>query len=300
MRNELVRAMLLMMFAMLILPGWDAVAQWLSGSISAGQIAFARFAFQTLFMLPLLYFTDGKWTTSNLPLHGLRGALIAVATLLFFHGLMFLPLADAIAIFFIEPMLVTVLSVLLLGETVGRRRIAAIIVGFIGAIIVIRPSFATVGWAVLFPVAASFCFSFYILLTRKLSANEHPIRMQFFAGVAGTVVVAVALFAGSFADIGALSVVRPTASQLQLLILLGFIGASAHLCVVHAYRTATVSLLAPFQYIEIVGATILGLVLFQDFPDKATWVGISLIVGAGIFIFRREAIAGRGPRSAVS
>ncbi len=296
MRNELMRAMVMMIVAMLIIPGIDAIAKWTSDSISTGQVTLARFTFQTIFLLPLLFFISGKWATKNLLLHALRGTLIAAATVMFFKSLAFLPIADAIAIFFIEPMIVTLLSVIVLGEKVGRRRLGAIAVGFIGAVVVIRPSFATVGWPVLLPVGASLCYAFYILLTRKLTAVEHPIRMQFFAGVAGMAVMGILVTAGSLADVDVLRLTRPSATEWGLLLLLGLIATLAHLLIVYAYKIAPVSLLAPFQYIEIISATILGLVIFHDFPDGTTWIGISLIVASGIYIFRRESAAGSGPR----
>ncbi len=274
--------------AMIMLPGMDAIAKWLSGTISSGQVTLTRFLVQTVMMIPILLWTRGKWKIKNFPLHALRGALLAVATVFFFRGLLYLPIADAIAIFFIEPMLVTLLSVALLGETVGWRRLCAIIVGFVGAVIVIRPTFATVGWPVLFPVAAATCFSFYILLTRKLTAVEDPIRMQFFAGISGLVLLVIALTIGTLNKVDMLSVVWPTPFEWLLLALLGVIGTIGHLLFVYAYQRAPVGVLAPFQYVEIVSATILGFIFFQDFPDGITWVGIALIVGSGVYIFRRE------------
>ena len=287
--NASARAMVMMIVAMLALPGIDAIAKWLSGSISSGQVTWSRFFFQILLMSPLLLRTRGPWWTRTLPQHAARGALIAAATLFFFSGLAYLPLADAIAIFFIEPLLVTLLSALLLGETIHWRRISAIAIGFAGALIVIRPTFAEVGFAALYPVAAATCFSFYILLTRKLVLWEDPIRLQFFAGVFGCLVMTGALLLGNFGEIAILEVVSPSPEQWLLLALLGLIGTLCHLLVVHAYRLAAVAILAPFQYVEIIGATLLGLLLFGDFPDPTTWLGVAIIVGSGIYVFHREA-----------
>ncbi len=215
--------------------------------------------------------------------------MIAFATLFFFTGLAYLPMADAIAIFFIEPMLVTLLSVLFLGETIHWRRITAISLGFAGALIVIRPTFAEVGFNALYPVGAACCFSVYILLTRRLVRDEDPIRLQFLGGVFGCLVMTFALGFGAGYEIGVLSVVSPTTTHWLLLAALGLIAALCHLLVVYAYQRAAVGLLAPFQYVEIIGATILGLVVFSDFPDPITWLGIAIIVTSGIYVFRREA-----------
>jgi len=287
--NSTAQAMAMMIVAMLMLPGIDAIAKWLSGAVSSGQVTWSRFFFQVIFMSPLLWLTRGPWWTPALLLHAARGALIALATLCFFTGLGYLPMADAIAIFFIEPLLVTLLSALFLGEAIHWRRISAIALGFIGALIVIRPTFAEVGYAVLLPVGAATCFSFYILLTRKLVANEDPIRLQFFAGIFGCLVMGGGLAWGTASEVSILTAAWPSNSQWLLLAALGLIGASCHLLVVYAYRWASIGILAPFQYIEIIAATTLGLVIFGDFPDAPTWLGIAIIVGSGIYVFRREA-----------
>ena len=283
----------MMIVAMLMLPGIDAIAKWLSGAVSSGQVTWSRFFFQVLFMAPLLWWTRGPWLTRNLPLHAARGALIALATLCFFTGLAYLPMADAIAIFFIEPLLVTLLSALFFGEPIHWRRISAIAFGFVGALIIIRPTFADVGYAALLPVGAATCFSFYILLTRKLVANEDPVRLQFFAGIFGCLVMSAGLAWGTASDVQILTAAWPSTDQWLLLAALGLIGATCHLLVVYAYRSASIGILAPFQYVEIIAATLLGLVIFGDFPDSPTWLGIAIIVGSGIYVFHREATLGR-------
>lgn len=286
--NDTSKAMVMMIVAMLMLPGLDAIAKWLSSSISSGQITWSRFFFQIFLMSPLLLRTTGPWFTPTLFLHAARGFLIAMATLLFFSGLKYLPIADAISIFFIEPLLVTLLSAVFLGEAVGWRRLSAIAVGFIGALIIIRPTFAEIDMPVLFPVGAAFCFSFYILLTRKLVKDEDPIRLQFFAGTFGFVVMSIALYFGKNNDVEILSAIWPTTSQWMLLGGLGLIATIGHMLVVLAYQRAPVGVLAPFQYVEIIGATVLGFIIFDDFPDLVTWIGVSIIAGSGIYIFHRE------------
>ncbi|MCP4875538.1 MAG: EamA family transporter [Gammaproteobacteria bacterium] len=287
--NPTARAMAMMIIAMLILPGIDAIAKWLAGSVSSGQVTWSRFFFQFILMFPLLLRTSGPWFTPALFLHAARGSLIAFATLCFFSGLAYLPLADAISIFFIEPLLVTLLSALIFGEAIHWRRISAISFGFIGALIIIRPTFSQVGYAALYPVAAAACFSFYIVLTRKLVRHEDPIRLQFFAGIFGCLVMSIALGYGSYSEIEILAPVWPTTTQWLLLGALGVIATGCHLLVTHAYRLASIGILAPFQYIEIIGSTILGLLIFNEFPDTVTWLGVALIVGSGMYVFHREA-----------
>jgi len=281
--------MAMMIAAMLMLPGIDAIAKWLAGSVSSGQVTWSRFFFQIILMSPLLLRTRGPWFTPTLVLHAARGSLIALATLFFFSGLAYLPLADAIAIFFIEPLLVTLLSALFFREAIHWRRISAISIGFLGALIIIRPTFGEVGYAVLYPVAAAFCFSFYIVLTRKLVRHEDPIRLQFFAGIFGCLVMSVALAYGTEQQVAILTAAWPTAHQWMLLGALGLIATVCHLLVVYAYRLASIGILAPFQYVEIIGATVLGLIIFGEFPDAVTWAGVAIIVGSGMYVFHREA-----------
>lgn len=288
-QNSTARAMAMMIAAMLMLPGIDAIAKWLAGSISSGQVTWSRFFFQIILMSPLLLKTSGPWLTPALLLHAARGAMIAFATLFFFSGLAYLPLADAIAIFFIEPLLVTLLSALFFKETIHWRRICAISLGFVGALFIIRPTFSEIGYPALYPVAAACCFSTYILLTRKLVRHEDPIRLQFFAGVFGCLVMGIALLLGSAAEVTILHAVWPTTDQWLLLGLLGLIATICHLLVTYAYRMASIGILAPFQYVEIIGATALGLIIFNEFPDAITWLGISIIVGSGMYVFHREA-----------
>lgn len=288
--------MTLMLAAMLILPGIDAIAKWLSGAIPSGQIAWSRFLFQTVLMLPLFLRTRGPTFTRALPLHALRGALIALATLLFFTALKFLPLADAISIFFVEPLILTLLSALFLAEPVGRRRLTAVAAGFAGALIIIRPSFAALGLPALLPLGTALCFAVYLMLTRSLAQHEPPERMQFYAGLFGAIVMSVALLIGDTADVPVLSYVTPDLDQWLLLAGLGVIATGGHLLVVHAFRRAPAGMLAPFQYVEIVGATVLGLVFFGHFPDATTWVGVAVIVGSGMYVFHREAVIARRER----
>lgn len=285
-------AMLLMVSAMLILPSIDAIAKWLADSISAGQITWSRFVFQSLFLLPFALQVRRHWTRRSLLWNAVRGVLLALTTVLFFVAIKHLPLADAIAIFFVEPLILTLLSATVLKETVGWRRLSAVFAGMAGAVLIIRPSFDDVGWISMLPLAAALCFATYLLITRRIARDEEPINMQFFVGVFGAGVMSLALVLGQQTHWSALDPVWPSPFQWMLLVVLGLIATVGHLLVVHAFQRAPATVLAPFQFLEIVGATLLGFVIFGDFPRPTTWLGIAIIVGSGLYVFRRERVLG--------
>lgn len=276
--------------AMFILPGIDAIAKFLSDSVPAGQVSWARFAFQTLIMLPFVIRGHGFRLPRHFWLQALRGTAIASTTLIFFAALRYLPLADAIGIFFVEPLLLTLLSALFLGERVGWRRMIAVLAGLIGAMIVVRPSFATFGLAALLPLGAAMSFAMYLLLTRWLSQREDSAHMQFYAGVSGWMVMSAALLVGAWLNIEVLDPVSPTLSQWGLLALLGIIATFGHWLVVVAFRLAPAAVLAPLQYLEILGATLLGWLFFNDLPDFVACLGIAIIVGSGLYVAHRERV----------
>ncbi len=287
-RRELQEGILLMVLGMLLLPGIDAIAKGLAGSISAGQVAWSRFFFQSLFLLPFVLRFGGLRVGRRLWIHAARGFLIALATLLFFASLGALPLADAISIFFVEPFILTLLSALLLGERIGWRRLLAVAIGFCGALIIIRPSYAIFGPTALLPMGAALSFAFYVILTRLLVREGSAVTMQFYAGLFGMLTMTIALGVGWETGIEVLLPVWPSAGEWGLLATLGVIATSGHMLVVLAIRRVGASMVAPFQYLEIISATLLGFIFFGDFPDATTWLGIAIIIASGIYVFLRE------------
>ena len=282
--------MLLMITGVLIIPGIDAIAKWLSADISVGQITWSRLVFQSLFLLPFALCFTAHWRHISIGWNALRGLLLAMTTMVFIFAIKFLPIADAIAIFFVEPLILTLLSALFLKESIGWRRIMAVLIGLLGALIVIRPSFTDVGWVALLPLVAALSFSFYLLITRYVAQGEEPVSMQFFAGIFGAIVMSVALVIGEWSGWEVLRVSWPGGVEWGLLIALGMIGTVGHLLIVYAFQRAPATVLAPFQYLEIIGATVLGFFVFGDFPDLLTWLGVGIIIGAGLYVFRRERI----------
>ena len=280
--------MLMMAAGVIVIPGIDAIAKYLSDELAPGQIAASRFLFQLIFLLPIVLITKRPFVSRYVGVNALRGALIGGATLFFFWGLHYLPLADTIAIFFVEPLILTLIAALFLNEQVGWRRLTAIVVGFAGALLVIRPSFQNVGLPAFLPIGAALCFAIYLALTRRVVVREDVLTMQLWAGIFGLLTLATAIGLGEIASIPVLDPSWPDVSQWLLLAALGAIATSGHLLIVGAFRRASPSILAPFQYLEILGATLLGFLIFDEFPTLATWVGVLIIVGSGLYVFHRE------------
>lgn len=286
-----IAGLMLMTAAMLILPVIDAVAKWVGADGMAPlQISFARFVVQVGLLLPiaLAVLGWGRLLPKRLGLALLRGVLIAVATVLFFTALQHMQITETIAIFFVEPLILTLLSAVFLGEKIGWRRVVAVILGFAGAMLIVQPNFLILGWVAALPLAAALCFAVYLLLTKALTKIEHPLVMHLWAGLGGGGLLGGMLILGAAAEIPAITPIWPTADQLMLLCLLGLVATGGHFLIVLAFKRAPASLLAPLQYLEILSGTLLGYVIFGDFPNAVTWVGVALIVGSGLFVFWRQ------------
>jgi drug/metabolite transporter (DMT)-like permease len=290
---HLIRGLVIMAVAMTILPCMDAIAKYMSTfhAMSPGQVTFYRFFFQMVLTVPLLLTVAGAgaFRAKRPWMNLLRGVLHAAATLLFFTAVKYMPLADVFAIYFVEPFMLTALSAVFLGEKVGWRRWLAIIIGFGGAMIVIQPSFALFGLTSLLPIACAFLFALYLFLNRAIGDADAPLTMQTLAGLGGTLFMGVVLLIGDrMGNVDFAMALPGSGFTLALLVLLGALSAYGHLLVVRAFRLAPVSILAPFQYFEIISATILGFLLFGDFPTASKWLGVVIIVGSGLFIIWRE------------
>ncbi len=271
-------------------PVIDTFAKLSTEAIPSAQIATARFVVQSifLFVVVLMLGYSLRVDPRDTWRHVVRGVLIAAATMCFFTALKYMPIADAISIFFIEPMFLTLLGGLILNERVGWRRYLACAVGFVGAVIVIRPSFQETGWPALMPLGSAVMFACYLILTRSIARRTNPFVMQLYAGIAGAVfsIVILAIFQGSGS--ATFDPVMPHGKYWGLLLGVGIAATIAHLFLVSAFARAPASILAPFQYLEIVTATLLGYWIFDDFPDAMKWLGICIIVSSGLFIFWRE------------
>ena len=275
--GEVATGIVLMIIFALIAPGIDIFAKLATQTVPPGEVSLARFVVQFALLLPVIIW---RGSASNLTMHALgfhmlRGLLMGIGTVCFITAVKHMPVADAISIFFVEPMILTILGGMILGEQVGWRRYLACLIGFVGAMIVIRPSFEELGWVALLPLGTAFAFVFYLLLTRHLAQREDPFAMQAFAGLFGGLFVGLALWIGAGTGSTVFDPVWPDLRGWMYMLGVGVMATISHLFLVFAFRKAPASVLAPLQYLEIVAATVFGYLVFSDFPDLLMWVGIA-------------------------
>ncbi len=273
-----------------IVPVMDAIAKYLGQSISPLQITWGRFFFQFLILacVILLIRSPKLLWPKQIRIHAIRGTLLAFATLCFFWSLQYLPLADTIAIFFVEPMILTLMSAFFLGEHVGWHRRIAVVTGFAGALLIIRPGSEAFHIASVLPLIAATLYASYLTVTRAHSQTDHPLTMQFASGFSAAILLSLALLLAAQWPESSFAPSYATSEQWMWMAVIGAIAAFGHLLVVMGIKRAPASLLAPFGYTEIVAATGLGWWVFAEWPNRYTWLGIVIIVGSGIYVYWRE------------
>ncbi len=294
-QQTIVRGIGIMTVAMLIVPTMDVLAKLLTAEMPALEVAFGRFVGQLVaaVLVGSALGEGRRLVPPKLLGHVLRSLFLAATSLMFFSALATMPLTDALAIAFAEPMILTAASPWLLGETVGWRRWAACGVGFLGTLMIIRPSFEQFGATALLPLGAAFTFAGYHVMTRRLAGEGSLVAVQFVTGVVGTVALGVVLAATAAAGLLSRPPVMPQGASWVWFLGIGALSFLTHGMIVRAFEFAPAAVLAPFGYLEIVSATILGFLVFGDFPDGPTWVGIAVIVGSGLYIVHRERVHGR-------
>ncbi len=275
------KGILLMVLAMLIIPLNDGMAKALTARYPVAEIVWARYLFHFLLLLPLIAWKNGlaSMRPRRIWLHMLRGAFTVFATFFFFLALSSLPMADTLALMFCYPLFITALSPIFLGEKVGLRRWGAVVAGMAGVIVIIRPGGDVFQWSSLLGVAAGLSMACYWIVTRRISASAPPLVAAAYAAIFGVLVMPVILPGGW---------VVPTPGDVGLFAVMGAIAAAFHILLVKALEFGQASVLAPFAYAEIIMATTVGYFVFGDFPDPFTWVGIAIVIGAGVYISVRE------------
>ncbi len=289
---------LLMIGFTIVAPGMDALAKLAGEAIPVGQILAFRFGVQALLLLPLAAVLGRLvWPgPPELRIHFARAGLILAATGAFFAALRVMPIADAIAIFFVEPFVLTLLGAAFLGEAVGWRRLLACATGFAGALLVIRPSLAAFGPVALLPLVTAVCFALYMILTRRMAHSLHPVALQAWTALAASALILPLLLAFDGSAVAPLDPVLPEGRYWAFLAGIGVTASLSHVMISAALRHAPAATLAPLQYLEIVAATALGYLVFADLPDAQTGLGIAIIVGSGLYVILRERRLARPPQ----
>ncbi len=275
------KAIILNASAWMIVPVMDAFAKHLSSSIDVFQIVWARYFFSALFTLSLMLIFYRKtlvWS-KNPKLQLIRGFVLFFSTLCFFYAISVISLPKALTLAFVAPIICTAFSPIFLNEKVGIRRWSAVLVGFLGALIVIRPGFIEVNLATLAAVTCGICYGFYFIITRKLSISDNSFLTLLFTSLVGLTIIS--LFVPSVW-------VTPSLTEWVLMALIGFIAALAHLFLILSLKYADASKLAPLGYTEIITNILISYYFFNELPDNWTYLGLFIIILSGLYISRRE------------
>ena len=271
-----------MIAGMFVLTTQDVITKWLTAGYHAGEIMFYRGLFSFL-PLALFVWREGGPTclrTGRPGLMAVRSLLALATSLMIVLSYAALPLADALAIVFASPLIITALSAPLLGESVGPRRWAAVAVGFMGVLLLTRPGPAGIALTALIPLSAALFSALRDLVTRRLGAQDSSTTILFYSQLVSTVGVAPSMVSNHG---------LPPPGDLALLLASGIMVTLAHYLIIQAFRFAPAATVAPFRYLALVWAMIAGFVIWRDVPDAWALGGSCLIVGSGLYMLQREA-----------
>ena len=275
------KAIVLNLSAWVMLPIMDGFAKYLSSTLPVLQITWSRYFFTVVIVLPimLIFFRKNLTWTEKPKLQLIRGLILFCANILFFYSISIISLAKALTLAFIAPLIVTALSPVLLGEKVGFRRWAAVVIGFIGSLVVIRPGFVEFNLASIAALGTGILYGFYLIITRKLHDADNPLLTLLLTGIVGAI-------------LGTMIMptvwVQPTINEWYMMFAIGFFASIGHLFLILSLKYADASKLAPFSYFEIVTNIIIGYFFFKHFPDYWHFLGLFIIIASGIYTLRRE------------
>ena len=269
------------LLAWVMLPIMDGFAKYLSTDLPVLQITWARYFFTVAFTFPIMFFFyRGQLKWSDKPkLQFIRGLILLIANVCFFYSISIISLAKALTLAFVAPLIVTAFSPIFLGEKVGFKRWSAVIIGFIGSLVVIRPGFVEINLASIAALGTGIMYGFYLIITRKLSTSDNPLLTLLLTGVVGALIISCVM---------PFVWVQPTINQWSMMAAIGVFACIGHLFLILSLKYADASKLAPFSYFEIITNIIIGYYFFSDFPDNWTFLGLFIIVLSGIYISRRE------------
>lgn len=274
----------LILLSMLVFSVMDGLSKALTVGLHPVQVTWGRFVVVTLLLVPMLLLRRQSLGTARPGRHVLRGIAMLGSSLFFVYGLAHLPLADAAAIGFAAPLIITALSIPLLGEKVGVRRWSAVLVGFAGVVVVIRPGSGGFDPAAVFPLCSAASWAFGLIITRQMQASEPVLTTLALSTFVGAVIVSglVPFF---------WTPIEPR--EWALLGLLGVLSTVGQIFLINAFRFAGASLLSPFTYSQMLWATTIGWVGFGQLPDLLTWTGAAIIIGSGVYTLHRERVRAR-------
>lgn len=281
--RPLLRSILLVLAALACFAALDAIAKQLATRYPVPWLVWGRYTVHLLFMLLVLWPRYGKrlLRTGKLLPNVTRGLMLTGVTGLNIAALQTMPLAEATALLFIAPVLVAVLAGPWLGEKVGLRKWIAVLLGFAGVLLIVRPGMggpaSITATGVAFSLSAAACYAIYQMQTRQLSASEDALKLLFYTALVGTVSMSLAIpwFAAS---------ALPTLSDALLIASLGLFGGGGHFMLINAYRHAPASTLSPLYYSQLLWATLIGYFAFGHWPDAVGLIGIAIIAGSGLLV----------------
>lgn len=274
------RAILLMISAILCFSIMDAAVKAVAPSVGVLPTLWARYAGQMLLVFLLVLPRLRHVVRTRYPgLQFLRSVLLMSATAFFFTGLSLIPLTDAAALMATNPVLITLGAALFLGERLGMRRIFGIATALVGAMIVIRPGSEVFTVAAFFPLAAATCYSGYVLLTRRVGADEDVWTSLFYTGMVGTVLLSLAVPFGWQS---------PDISEFGLMTVVALAGTIGQLALIRAFSDGEAAMLAPYAYTGLAFAALWGVLFFSEVPDFWTVFGSLVIAAAGLYVWHRE------------
>ena len=282
-RTEIAPAVACMLCGAAILTFNDALIKGLTEIYPTGELLFIRGLFVWPWILVFAARSGGLVSLRINNLHGqaLRGICVIAGAFLFINGLRHLSLTDAIAVAFTGPLFITAMAPLVLGEKVGWRRWAAVLVGFAGVIFMLRPGGDVLQWAIVFPLGAAICGGIRDLITRRIAGTETTVAVL---AVTTTAVLFAGLSTALFSEW-----IAPRLTDIATFAASGALIAVAHTLMIEAFRRGEATLVAPFKYSSLLWATLIGYFMFGEIPDLWTITGAMIIVLAGLYVFRREA-----------